>query len=114
MVQYEQHRCQQLRSQATPFNVQPAFRAIEQVLRELTTLQNKYMLNINLSELDPFFRVLLKVKFKTRGRAKLHALVEELRQYNDSIERRLAIPVGHQNPLQGPMPLWPPPVSGLF
>jgi len=134
MIQYEQHRFEELRklaSQAPQVNAQPAhlgllhvqigatnpnpassFRAIEQVLRELSALQKKYMLHLNPSELDSFVRVLLKVRFKTRGKAKLLALVEELRHYNDSIERRLAIPVRH--PPQGPMPSFPPPVPGML
>ena len=132
MIQYEQHRYEELKNLASQANAQPvrgeflhiqigatdtnpvlSFRAIEQVLRELSVLQKKYMLHHDPSELDIFVRVLLKVRFKTRGRAKLLALVGELRQYNYSIERRLAIPIGHPPP-QGPMPSWPPHVPRMY
>ena len=113
MLQHERHRCDQLRSHATgaPVNVQPVQAylsaqagatnpdpAIDQVLQKLSALQRKYMLHIDPSELNSFVRVPLKLGFKMKGRAKLLALVKELRQYNDSIERRLAIPVGHPVP----------------
>ena len=110
MIQHERHRCEQLRSHTTPINIQPFAQtgatnsdpAIDQVLQELSTLQSKYILHLNPSELDLFVRTLLKLRFRFGGRAKLLALVEELRQYNRSIERRLVIPVAY--PPQGPMP----------
>ena len=132
MMQHEQLRYEELKNLASQVNVQPvraeflhvqigamnpnptsSFRAVDQVLRELSVLQTKYMLHHNPSELDIFVRVMVKLRFKTGGRAKLLALVGELRQYNDSIERRLAIPVGYPPP-QGPMPSWPPPVPRMF
>ena len=116
MIQHEQDRYEQLKNLATQANIQtrvvdadPAFRTIEQVLRELSILQRKYMLHINPSELDLFIRVLLKLRFKTRGKAKLYALVEELKRYNDYAQQRLAI--GY--PLQGPRPSWPVPAPHL-
>ena len=134
MIQHEKHRYEELKNLTTPINLQPlqdyinvqwiqdaqagttnadirpAFRAIEQVLQDLSILQKKYMLHLNLSELDLFIRILLGLKFKTRGRAKLHALVEELQQYNDCIERRHDRLVASRPP-QNPIPQWPPPVQ---
>ena len=124
MIQHEQDRYEQLKTLAIPINdqlaryifVQPGatnpnsgFRAIEQVLQELSILQRKYMLHVNPPELDLLIRVLLKLRFKIRGRAKLEALVEELRRYNDCIERRLTI----SYPPQGPRPPWPAPAPHL-
>ena len=126
-IQHEQHRCGQLRGHATgnPINVQPIqaylfFQtgatntdpAIDQVLQQLSALQKKYMLYLDPSELDLFIRALLKLRFKIRGRTKLLALVKELQQYNNSIERWLGIPVGHSP--QDPMPSWPPPVPRMY
>ena len=129
MIQHEQLRYEELRNLASQVNFPPvflqvqtgatnpnptsSFRAIDQVLRELSVLQTKYMLHHNPSELDIFVRVIVKLRFKTGGRAKLLALVRELRQYNDSIERRLAIPVGYPPP-QGPVPSWPPHVPRMY
>ena len=126
MIHHEQYRYQELKSLATstPINLQPtqdyihaqteaanAFQQIEQVSQELSMLQKEYMLHINPSELGIFMRGLLKLRFKTKGKAKLHALVEELRQYNDCIERRLDR-LGR--PPQNPIPQWPPPVQRLY
>ena len=128
MIQHEQHRYQELknRTTSTPINLQPTqdyinaqieatntFQQIDQVSQELSTLQNKYMLHINLSELGLFMRVLLKLRFKTKGEAKLHALVEELQHYNDCIERKLDRLAASRTP-QNPVPHWPPPVQRLY
>ena len=128
MLQHERHRCGQLRSHATgtPINVQPAQAylfpqtgathtdpAIDQVLQKLSALERKCMLHLDPSQLNLFVRAPLKLGFKIRGRAKLLALVKELRQYNDSIERRLPILAGHPPP-QGAMPSWPPHVPRMY
>ena len=123
MMQHEQHRYEELRnlaSQINPHLVRAEFLhiqtraagadpAIDQVLQALSTLQKQFMLHHDIIELDTYVRFVLILWFRTRGRAKLLALVGELRQYNDSIERRLAI-----HPPQGPIPSWPPPVPRMY
>ncbi|KAF8420675.1 hypothetical protein EV426DRAFT_239938 [Tirmania nivea] len=98
MIHYEQLRYEQLRDLATRYNAQAvvtdaqsAFRAIEQVLLELFILQKKYMLHLNPSDLNlPFIRFLLRLNFSIGGKAKLYALLQELKGYNDTIARTLA------------------------
>ena len=125
MIQHEQYRYQELKNltTSTPINLQPTqdyiyaqteatntFQQIDQVSQELSILQNKYIPLRNPSELGLFIRVLLKLSFKTSGKARLHALVEELQQYNDCFERRLDRLVASRPP-QNPVPQWPPPVQ---
>ena len=136
MIQHEQYRYEELRNLTPPINLRPlqlqdyinvqptqdyihghpqtgatnaslTFQQIEQVSQELSILQNKYMPLRNPSELGLLIRVLLKLSFKTSGKAKLHALVEELQQYNDCIERRLDR-LAASHPPQNPIPQWPP------
>ena len=126
MMQHEQHRYEELRNLASQVNPQlvraeflhvqaratNADPAIDQVLQALSALQKQFMLHHDISELDTYVRLVLNLRFRARGRAKLLALVGELRQYNNSIVQRLAIPVTH--PPQGPIPSWPPPVPRMF
>ena len=123
MMQHEQHRYEELRnlaSQVNPHLVQAGFLhtqtraanadpAIDQVLQAMSALQKQFMLHHDISELDIYVRFVLNLRFRARGRAKLLALVGELRQYNNSIERRLAI-----HPPQGPIPSWPPHVPRMY
>ena len=107
MIHLQQLRYEQLKSLATRCNIvtvrdaqngaahaHPAFRAIEHVLRELFILQRRYMLHLDSSEVDrdlPLVRVLLKLSFNTGGKAKVNALIQELREHNDSLERTLTL-----------------------
>ena len=79
-------------AQTRAANSHPAFRAIEQVLQELFILQKKYMLYLSPSEVDlPLVRMLLKLSFTTRGKAKVDALVQELQEHNDRLEHILML-----------------------
>jgi len=78
-------------------NAHPAFQAIEQVLRELSILQKRYMLHLHPSDVDlSLIRVLLKLSFNAGGKAKVNALVRELQGHNDSLEHTLAL-CNHQH-----------------
>ncbi|KAF8420674.1 hypothetical protein EV426DRAFT_576254 [Tirmania nivea] len=100
MIHLEQLRYEQLKILTTRSNVltvgdgaaHPAFQAIEQVLLEISIIQKKYMLHLNPLEVDlPLVRMLLKLSFNTRGKAKLNALIQELQGHNDSLERTLKL-----------------------
>ena len=99
MINHEQLRYEQLKDFATRYNFQAvvtdalsAFRAVEQVLIELSILQKKYLLHLNPSDLKlPFIRFLLRWSFSIGGKAKLNTLLRELQGYNNTIERTLAL-----------------------